>query len=115
MFTFEKSTWTFFLFFILHKGNTINIVCQDIITPLTVECETQFLAGNITLTFQQQNPTIHQTDCQEKSIENELNTFCRTFNQSDQCKFRVLDFMNKYKDCIVFNKNISVMYQCISK
>ncbi|CAC5410590.1 unnamed protein product [Mytilus coruscus] len=80
---------------------------------MTIECETQFLAGNITLTFQQENLAIYQKNCRENSIENELNTFCRTFNKSDQCKFRLLDFMNKYEDCIVFSKNISVTYQCI--
>ncbi|XP_063446951.1 uncharacterized protein LOC134726476 [Mytilus trossulus] len=96
------------------QGQRIDTTCQDIDTPIAIVCETQFLAGDIKLTFQQENPTIHQTDCQEKSIENDLNTFCRSCNQSDQCKFRVLDLMNKYKDCTVFNSNISVTYQCMN-
>ncbi|VDI44689.1 Hypothetical predicted protein [Mytilus galloprovincialis] len=96
------------------QGQRIDTACQDINTPMTIECETQFLAGDITLTFQQVNPNIYQKSCQEKFIEKDLNTFCRTFHRSDPCKFRVLDFMTKYKNCIVFNKNISVTYECIN-
>lgn len=82
---------------------------------MKTECETQFLTGDITLTFQQQKPTLHLTGCQEESIEKDLNTFCRNFNNSDRCKFTVSDFMDKYEDCLVFSKKISVTYQCISK
>lgn len=101
--------------FLLNEGQRIDTACQDMITPMTKECETQFLAGDITLTFQQENSNIYQKSCQEKFIEKDLNTFCRTFHRSDPCKFRVLDFMTKYKNCIVSNKNISVTYDCISK
>ncbi|XP_076073117.1 uncharacterized protein LOC143044822 [Mytilus galloprovincialis] len=96
------------------QGQRIDTTCQDINTPMKTECETQFLTGDISLTFQQQKPTLHQTGCQEESIEKDLNTFCRNFNNSDRCKFTVSDFMDKYEDCLVFSKKISVTYQCIN-
>ncbi|VDI58152.1 Hypothetical predicted protein [Mytilus galloprovincialis] len=95
------------------EGQTVDTTCQDVDTPIRIECETQFLAGDIALTFQQETQNIHKTDCQEKSIEKDLNIICRNIGKSDQCKFTVSDSMNKYKDCIMFNKNISVTYECI--
>ncbi|CAC5424397.1 unnamed protein product [Mytilus coruscus] len=94
------------------RGQKIDTTCLDIEKPIKIQCETQLLVGDISISFEPENLISQQENCSENSIESELNTFCRNFNKSDQCKFNMLDFISGYKDCNAFNKHITVTYQC---
>ncbi|CAC5410591.1 unnamed protein product [Mytilus coruscus] len=62
-------------------GEQINTTCRDMSKPVRIECETQFLVGDIELSLEPE----YKTDCQEKAIEIDLNNFCRNnFNKSEQ-------------------------------
>ncbi|CAC5410595.1 unnamed protein product [Mytilus coruscus] len=94
------------------QGQQVETTCLDMNTPIKIECETQFLAGDIQISLEPENFISQQKNCTKNSIESELNTFCRNFNKWDQCKFNVLDFINGYEDCYVFSKHIAITYQC---
>ncbi|VDI23299.1 Hypothetical predicted protein, partial [Mytilus galloprovincialis] len=97
------------------QGQLMQTSCQQINTSITIDCETQFLNENITLTVQHENLISNQTNCQENSLESRINTYCRNFSESEKCSFRVLDLKNGREYCTVVNKNISVTYHCIGK
>ncbi|CAC5410596.1 unnamed protein product [Mytilus coruscus] len=94
------------------QGQPMDTTCLDMNRPITIECETQFLAGDINLSLKPKYLIRQQKNCSENPIASELNTFCRNFYKSDQCKFNMLDFINGYDDCYDFSKYITVMYQC---
>ncbi|XP_063444923.1 uncharacterized protein LOC134725210 isoform X2 [Mytilus trossulus] len=92
------------------KGEEIHTTCLDLSTPVIIECETQFLVGDIKLSL---GPK-YKTDCQEKAIETDLNNVCRNiFNKSEHCYYSVFERMNKSEDCYDFTKNVSLKYLCI--
>lgn len=97
------------------KGQKIDTTCLDIETPIKIECETQFLAGQIYVSLEPKHLISQQKHCPEETIESELNKFCRNVNKTDYCKFEMLDFISGYKDCYVTSKNITVTYQCRGK
>ncbi|CAG2190853.1 unnamed protein product [Mytilus edulis] len=94
------------------QGQIIYTTCLDIEEPIKIQCETQLLVGDISISLEPDNLISQQNTCTEKSTKSRLNTFCSNFNKSDQCEFRVLDFINGYEDCYVTNKYITVTYQC---
>ncbi|XP_063446952.1 uncharacterized protein LOC134726477 [Mytilus trossulus] len=92
------------------KGEQIDTTCQDISKPVRIECETQFLVGDIKLSLE----PVYKTDCQEETIETDLNYVCRNnFKKSEQCYYSVFERRNKSEDCYECMKNISVKYLCI--
>ncbi|CAG2210776.1 unnamed protein product [Mytilus edulis] len=94
------------------QGQQMTATCKDMNRPIRIECEKQFLSGDISLLLEPTHLISKQKDCPEKSIESELNTFCRNVNKSDQCELNMSDFMSGYKDCYVTSKTITVTYQC---
>lgn len=102
-------------FFSLNEGQQMTTTCKDMSRPIRIECEKHFLSGDISLSLEPTHLISKQKDCQEKSIENDLNTFCRNVTKSDLCEFNMSDFMIGYKDCYVTSKTITVTYQCRGK
>ncbi|XP_071130624.1 uncharacterized protein [Mytilus edulis] len=94
------------------QGQQMTVTCKDMNRPIKIECEKQFLSGDISLSLEPTHLIIKKKDCPKKSIESELNTFCRNVNKSDQCELNMSDFMSGYKDCYVTSKTITVTYQC---
>ncbi|CAG2210775.1 unnamed protein product [Mytilus edulis] len=91
-------------------GEQIHTSCWDISKSVRIECETQFLVGDIKLSFEPK----YKTDCKEKAIETDLNNVCRyNFNKSEQCYYSVFERLNKSDDCYDFTKNVSVKYSCV--
>lgn len=95
-----------------NKGQKIDATCLAIEAPIKIQCETQLLVGDISVSLEQHNLIGQQSICKNNSIESELNTFCKNFNKADQCEFNVLNFINGYEDCYVTSKHITVTYQC---
>ncbi|XP_063444924.1 uncharacterized protein LOC134725211 [Mytilus trossulus] len=92
------------------KGEQIDTTCQDISKPVRIKCETQFLVGDIKLSLE----PVYKTDCQEETIETDLNYVCRNnFKKSEQCFYSVFERRNKSEDCYECMKNISVKYLCV--
>ncbi|XP_076075954.1 uncharacterized protein LOC143046756 [Mytilus galloprovincialis] len=92
------------------QGEQILSTCRDMRKPVRIECETQFIVGDIKLSLQPE----HKTDCQEKAIQTDLNNVCRNkFNKSEHCYYSVFERMNKSEDCYDFTKNVSVKYMCV--
>lgn len=100
----------------LISGQLMETTCKYINLPITIECATQFINGNIKVSLQHENLVSHKPKCQtNNTIESRINTLCQKLNKSDQCEFRVLDSVNGYEECIVINKNVLVTYQCVGK
>lgn len=87
--------------------------CLDLNGPVEIECETQYLVGDIELFLKPENSTSHLHNCSTESYKNKINSFCRNLNKTDKCKFSVSN--SGYEDCYVSSKNISVSFQCSSK
>lgn len=98
-----------------YKGQQLETTCLDIEKPIKIQCETQLLVGNISLSLEPDNLIRQQNKCTGNSIESKLNTFCSNFNNSEQCEFNMLDFMHGYENCYVTNKHITIKYQCRGK
>ncbi|XP_071130562.1 uncharacterized protein [Mytilus edulis] len=94
------------------QGQQLETTCLDIEKPIKIQCETQLLVGNISLSLEPDNLIRQQNKCTGNSIESKLNTFCSNFNNSEQCEFNMLDFMHGYENCYVTNKHITIKYQC---
>ncbi|VDI44691.1 Hypothetical predicted protein [Mytilus galloprovincialis] len=100
------------LLYIVHqfRGEQIHTTCQDISKPVKIECEQQFIVGDIKLSLQPE----YKPDCQDKAIETDLNYVCRNnFNKSKPCYYSVFERRNKSEDCYEFTKNVSVKYLCV--
>ncbi|CAG2236375.1 unnamed protein product [Mytilus edulis] len=95
-----------------NKGQKLDTTCLDIEKPIKIQCETQLLNGDINISLEPKNLISQQNTCTENLIGSKLNTFCSSFNKSDQCEFNVLDFISENENCYVTRKTITVTYLC---
>lgn len=81
--------------------------------PIKIECKTHMLVGDIQLSLEPKYLTNQQKNGIDKSIESDINSFCRNFSKAEHCNFSMFDFINEDEN--VFTKNISVSYKCSGK